>query len=120
MDDTAEEQSHAIIGAFNNSGHLLDEWCEMTAEMYPDDSELLSKIPNSADMCKTKAHRQIYKPKVTEVLWHDLDSMPSHLRVSCKIGDLLLQVDKEYSSDWKERFCPGKRNLPPICILGGN
>jgi hypothetical protein len=55
------------------------------------------------------------------------------LRVSCKISDLLRQVNKEYSftanyfkgsgddyADWKERFCPGKQYLPPIRVLGGN
>ncbi len=55
------------------------------------------------------------------------------MRVSCKISDLLRQIDKEYSftanyfkgsgddyADWKERFRPGKRYLPPIRVLGGN
>jgi hypothetical protein len=53
--------------------------------------------------------------------------------VSCKISNLLRQVNKEYSfttnyfkgnsnnyADWKERFCLGKRYLPPIKVLGGN
>jgi hypothetical protein len=53
-DGTADKQSRAIIGAFNDSGHLLDEWRKMTAEMYPNDSELLASIPYSADMCPTK------------------------------------------------------------------
>jgi hypothetical protein len=35
--------------------------------------------------------------KITEFLRHDLESIPSHLHVSCKIGDMLPQVDKEYS-----------------------
>jgi hypothetical protein len=68
-----------------------------------------------------------------DYLKHDLESIPSHLRVSCKISDLLCQVNKEYSftasyfkgsgddyADWKERFCPGKYYLPPIHVLGGN
>ncbi len=71
--------------------------------------------------------------KLTDYLRHDLESIPSHLCVSCKISDLLCQVDKEYSfitnyfkgssneyADWKERFRPGKRYLPPIRVLGGN
>jgi hypothetical protein len=37
-DGTADEQSRAIIGAFNDSGHLLDEWCNMTTGMYPGDA----------------------------------------------------------------------------------
>jgi hypothetical protein len=53
--------------------------------------------------------------------------------VSCKISNLLRQVDKGYSftanyfkgngnkyADWKECFHPGKRYLPPIRVLGGN
>ena len=71
--------------------------------------------------------------KLTEYLKHDLELIPSHLCVSCKISNLLRQVDKEYSftanyfkgsgedyADWKKRFCPSKRYLPPICVLGGN
>jgi hypothetical protein len=53
--------------------------------------------------------------------------------MSCKISDLLRQVDKEYNftanyfkgsgneyADWKERFRPGKIYLPSIRVLGGN
>ena len=40
-DGTADEQSRAIIGAFNESGRLLEEWRDMTVAMYPDDIELL-------------------------------------------------------------------------------
>ena len=53
-DSTADEQSHAIIGAFNDSGRLLKEWRDMTATMYPDDIELLSTIPKRKDMSPTK------------------------------------------------------------------
>ena len=35
--------------------------------------------------------------KLTAYLRHDLESIPLHLRVSCKISDLLRQLDKEYS-----------------------
>ncbi len=71
--------------------------------------------------------------KLTIFLKHDLELIPPHLRVSCKISDLLRQVDKEYSftanyfkescddyADWKECFCPGKQYLPPIRVIGGN
>jgi hypothetical protein len=188
-DGTADEQSHAIIGAFNDSQHLLEDWHKMTTEMYPDDIELLALIPHSSNMSPTKlmgrflSHDNcatanktgnnvmdmilklgkesvmnnqdliLYQDHcfnhlrnmwfeaiennllmmITKFLRHDLESIPSHLRVSCKIGDLLCQVDKEFSftancfkgssdaySDWKERFCPGKRYLPPIQVLGGN
>ncbi len=182
-DGTADEQSHAIIGAFNDFGHLLEEWHNMTTEMYPNDNKLLALIPNSADMCPTKliggflshdncatanktcnnvmdmilklgketgmndqdlilyeghcfnhlqntwfeAIENYLSRKITDFPRHDLESIPLHLCVSCKIGDLLHQVDKENSftanyfkgsddaySDWKERFCPGKRYLQPI------
>jgi hypothetical protein len=53
-DGTADEQSRAIIGAFNDSGHLLEERCDMTTEMYLNDNKLLALIRNSADMCPTK------------------------------------------------------------------
>jgi hypothetical protein len=53
-DGTADEQSRAIIGAFNDSGHLLDEWRDMMTEMYPGDNILLALIPDSADMSPTK------------------------------------------------------------------
>jgi hypothetical protein len=35
-DGMADEQSCAIIGAFNDSRRLLQEWHDMTAAMYPD------------------------------------------------------------------------------------
>jgi hypothetical protein len=188
-DGTADKQSHAIIGAFNDSGHLLQEWREMTAEMYSHEKELLEMIPNSVDMSPTKliggflyhdncatanktgnilmdmilelgkeagmsdqdlilyqvhcfqhlrntwfkALENFLSRKLTDYLRHDFESIPLYLRISCKIGDLLCQVDKEYSftanyfkgsgneyADWKKHFHPGKRYLPPICVLGGN
>jgi hypothetical protein len=188
-DGTADEQSRAIISAFHDSGRLLQEWRDMTYDMYPGDNELLAAIPNSDDMSPTKliggflshdncatankmgnnlmekilqlgkelgmsgpdlilfqghcfhhlrntwfeAIENYLSRKLTNYLRQDLESIPSHLRVSCKISDLLRQVDKEYSftanyfkgsgneyADWKERFRPGKRYLPPIRVLGGN
>jgi hypothetical protein len=185
----ADEQSCAIIGAFNDSGWLLQEWCDMTAAMYPDEIALLATIPRSKDMSPKKliggyiSHDNCAtanKPgnylsdmilalgkeagmydldlilyqvhcfnhlrntwfetienyllrKITDHLKNDLEIIPSHLWVSCKISDLLCQVDKEYSfaanyfkgsgedyADWKEGYCPGKRYLPPIYVLGGN
>ncbi len=188
-DGTADEQRRAIIGAFNESGRLLQEWRDMTATMYPDEIELLSTIPKSEVMSSTKliggyishdncatanktgnllmdlilslgkeasmsdadlilfqghcfnhlrntwfdAIENYPSRKLTEYLKYDLELIPHHLRVSCKISDLLRQVDKEYSltanyfkgsgddyADWKARFCPGKQYLPPIRVLGGN
>jgi len=183
-DGTADEQSHAIISAFNNSGRLLQEWQDMTSDMYPGENEMLVAIPNSDDMSPTKliggflshnncatanktgnnlmekilqlgkelgmsgpdlilfqghcfhhlcntwfeAIENYLSRKLTDYLRHDLEKIPSHLRVSCKISDLLRQVNKEYSftasyfkgngneyADWKERF-----HLPPIRVFGGN
>jgi hypothetical protein len=170
-DGTADEQSRAIIGAFNDLGRLLQEWRDMTAAMYPDEIELLATIPRSKDMSPTKliggyishdncatanktgnylsdmilalgkeagmndmylilyqghcfnhlrntwfkAIENYLLRKITDHLKNDLEIIPSHLRVSCKISDLLCQVDKEYSftanyfkgsddnyADWKE------------------
>jgi hypothetical protein len=53
-DGTADEQSHAIIGLFNDLGRLLQEWHDMTAAMYPDEIELLATIPRSKDMSPAK------------------------------------------------------------------
>jgi len=188
-DGMADEQSCAIIGAFNDSGWLLQQWSDMTAAMYPDEIELLATIPRSKDMSPAKliggyishdncttanktgnylsdmilalgkeagmndmdlilyqghcfnhlrntwfeAIENYLLRKITDHLKNDLEIIPSHLRVSCKISDLLCQVDKEYSftanyfkgsgddyADWKEQYRPGKKYLPPICVLGGN
>ncbi len=71
--------------------------------------------------------------KISDDLRDDLEEIPSFLRVAKSLGELLRQVDKEYSftanypkgsgadyADWKERYRPGKRYLPPIRVLGGN
>ena len=71
--------------------------------------------------------------KLQSDLKDDFEEFPSHLRVAKDIGELLRQVDKEYSftanyakgsgadySYWKQRYRPGKRYLPPIRVLGGN
>ena len=63
----------------------------------------------------------------------DLELIPSHLRVTCKLGDLARMVDKECNltcsyrkghgdefSHYKELFHPGKRWLPIVRVLGGN
>ena len=189
-DGTADEQSRSIISAFNDCGHLLQEWRDMTAVMYPYEDNLLAAIPNSDDMSPTKliggfsshdncatanktgntnlmekilelgkeagmsnlelilyqghcfhhlrntwfeAVKNYLSHKLTDCLQHDLELVPSHLRVSRKISDLLCQVDKEYSftanyfkgsgneyADWKEHCRPGARDSPPIRVLSSN
>ena len=62
-----------------------------------------------------------YVGEKLEHVKHDLELIPSHLRVACRLCELLLQVDKEYSFtanyakgsgddfyDWKVCYCPGK------------
>ena len=51
---TAECQSKAIISSFDESGRLLDEWREMTEEMFPGRQDLLDDIGSSDDMDVTK------------------------------------------------------------------
>ena len=53
-DGTADEQSRAIISAFNYCGPLLQEWQDITAVMYPGEDNLLAAIPNSNGMSPTK------------------------------------------------------------------
>ena len=152
-DDTADEQSRAIISAFSDCGRLLKEWRDITAVMYPGEDNLLAANPNSDDMspvkliggflshdncatanktaynlmqkilelgkeagmspmalilyqghcfhhlCNTwfEAIKNYLSRKLTEWLQHNLELIPSHLHVSCKISNLLHQVDKEYS-----------------------
>ena len=139
-DGIADEQSRAIISAFNDSGHLLQEWQDMTSVMYPGEDELLAAIPNSDDMSPTKliggflshdncatankmgnnlmekilelghqagmsgpelilyqghcfhhlrntwfeAIENHLSRKITDYLRHDLEKIPSHLRVSLR------------------------------------
>jgi hypothetical protein len=188
LDGTAEEQSRAIIASFHESGKLLKEWRETTAEMYPEDIELLDTIPKPVDMSPTKllggyishdncatanktgdilcdkiiqagkdaglneaelvlyqghcfqhlrntwfeAIEKFLSNKLSTDLKEDMDGIPSQFRVAKTIAELLFQVDKEYNltanyakghgsafQDWKERYRPGKRYLPPTRVLGG-
>ena len=63
---------------------------------------------------------------------NDVALIPHHLRVSCILGELNKQVDKECNvtcnykkgqsneyQDWKEEFHPGKKWLPIIRALDG-
>ena len=44
-DGTAEEQCKTIMAEFKSAQKLLQGWLDETAEMYPDDAELLAMIP---------------------------------------------------------------------------
>ena len=65
-------------------------------------------------------------------LTHSLDLIPPHLRVTCRLSELLIQIDKEYNfsanypkghgdafHDWLMKYYPGKRFLPTIRVCGG-
>ena len=71
--------------------------------------------------------------KLEDHLKHDLELIPSHLRVTCRLSELLIQVDKEYNfsanypkghgdafHDWLKKYHPGKRFLPTIRVCGGS
>ena len=70
--------------------------------------------------------------KLESYLKYDLDLIPPHIRVSCKLSDLLWQCDKEFSGCckyvkgnghdflyYREQHHPGKKYLPIIRVLGG-
>jgi hypothetical protein len=65
-------------------------------------------------------------------LKHDLELIPPHLRVACRLSELVLQADKEYNAcanyakgsgddyhGWRQLYCPGKWYLPVIRVAGG-
>ena len=71
--------------------------------------------------------------KLEDHLKHDLELIPHHLRVTCRLSELLIQVDKEYNftanypngngdffHDWLRPFFPGRRFLPTIRVCGGS
>ena len=53
-DSTAEEQSRAIIASFGEAGQLLQEWKDVTLEMFPQRQDLIDMIPDPSDMSPTK------------------------------------------------------------------
>ena len=54
---TAEEQARAIIGQLKESGRLLDQWRDMTKEMFPEQPGLWEQIPTSKSMCVSRMLR---------------------------------------------------------------
>eukprot|EP00956_Cyclotella_meneghiniana_P028916 scaffold68656_cov61-Cyclotella_meneghiniana.AAC.1 len=63
----------------------------------------------------------------------DLGLIPSHLRVSCRLSELLIQADKEWNftsnyakghgdqrENYMKRYHPGRYRLPIIRVAGGN
>ena len=56
-DGTADNQARSIIGQFQESGRMLDEWRETTVEMFPGRDDLLVRIPTSNSMCVSRMLR---------------------------------------------------------------
>ncbi len=53
-DSTAEEQSLATIASFGEAGQLLQEWKDVTLEMFPQCQDLIDMIPDPSDISPTK------------------------------------------------------------------
>ena len=71
--------------------------------------------------------------KLEEHMKHDHELIPSNLHVTCRLRELLIQVDKQDNKtanyakdhcadylDYRLRYCPGMHYLPVICVCGGN
>ena len=152
-DKSSEEQSRSVISYFDEAGRLLKRWRDKTAEMYPNEPELLGQLPvpkyvtvtrlicgmvshdnfhgaNKAgtlladeiiekgkeegmddedihiyqghcfnhlrNVCFEKNETFLEK-NLDSHLKNDLDLIPPHICVSCKMSDLLWQRDKEFS-----------------------
>jgi hypothetical protein len=71
--------------------------------------------------------------KLSELLCDDLALIPPHLRVTCKIGNILRACNKDFNFTanyakghgsmfhaWMETFCPGSLFFPVVRVLNGN
>ncbi len=71
--------------------------------------------------------------KFSHLLCNDLGIIPPHLRVTCKIGDILRACDKEFNFTanyakgrggmfhaWMETFHPRSLFVPVVWVLNGN
>jgi hypothetical protein len=188
-DNTAKEQTRAIMRVLFECSTLLQRWRDKQAEMFPNQPELLETIPDPTTVdvirllgvmikhatCNTarKQGNQLEEAilnyaqsqgktgdelvilqgdchnhtrniwmdhidnfmgsKLEEILHDDLAIMRKGLRVSCRLGDINLQAEKEYTetanyakghgsdfNDWLKRTHPSKRRLPMIRVSGGN
>jgi hypothetical protein len=188
-DSTAEEQSRAIIASFSEAGQLLQEWTQVTIDMFPKRQDLANMIPDPSHMCPTKllggmistdtcntarktrqtlsnhiiqmgrdrgfndealvlyqgnCHQHLrnilvdaavdhLSSKLSQLLCEDLAIIPTHLRVTCKISDILCARDKEFNFTanyakghggmfhaWMETFRPGCLFVPVVRVLNGN
>ncbi len=70
---------------------------------------------------------------LTKLLYNDLGIIPSHLCITCKIGDILCACDKEFAftadyakghwamfHNWMDTYQPGSMFLPVVHVLNGN
>ena len=53
-DKSSEEQSRSIISYFNEAGRLLKGWRYKTADMYPNEPEMLEQLPVPKDVTVTR------------------------------------------------------------------
>ena len=53
-DKSSEEQSRYVISYFDEAGRLLKGWRDKTAEMYPNEPELLEQLPVPKDVTVTR------------------------------------------------------------------
>jgi hypothetical protein len=70
---------------------------------------------------------------LTKLLYNDLGIIPSHLCITCKIGDILHACNKEFAftanyakeygamfHNWMDTYQPGSMFLPVVPVLNGN
>ena len=62
-DKSSEEQSRSVISYFDEAGRLLKGWREKTAEMYPNEPELIEQLPVPKDV--------IFKRLIGGMVSHD-------------------------------------------------
>ena len=53
-DKSSEKQSRSVISYFDEAGRLLKGWRDKTAEMYPNEPELLEQLPVPKDVTVTR------------------------------------------------------------------
>ena len=53
-DNSSEGQSRSVISYFDETGRLLKGWRDKTAEMYPNEPELLEQLPAPKDVTVTR------------------------------------------------------------------
>ena len=93
--------SHDNCATANKTGNILmDKILQLGKEAGMSDTDLILYQGHCFHHLRNtwfEAIKNYLSRKIIADLRQDLESIPLHLRVSCKISDLLRQVDKEYS-----------------------